>query len=551
MRLVERRIGLLFAAFFLCLTIVLARAVWLQGVRGGALASQASYQQTETITVPGLRGRVLDRRGLELAVSEDAASVYATPFQVKDPERTAARLAPLLGVPEDDLLEDLSSESGFAYLAQEVGMPAAARIERMKIAGIGTLPDSRRTYPQGSLAAQVLGAVGSEHQGLSGLESGEEDVLGGTDGEQRIVKDALGEPIRLDTVRPASDGHDIQTTLDAALQARTEEVIAAVGEAYSPEAASAVIMDPRTSKILAMANWPPVDLHDLEEADPRDLDNQATAFTYEPGSTFKAFTVAAALEDNVVRPETSFYLPPKIQVADRVIEEAHARPAAQLTVSTILAQSSNVGAVKIGLELGAERYSRWINRFGFGHRTGVKFPAEEQGIVPSYEEYSGSSIGNLPLGQGLSVTPIQMMTAYAALANGGIMRRPKLIERIDGEPVEQPPGRRVIKPWVAAEVRQMLEGVLAPGGTAEEVSVRGYTLAGKTGTAQVAEDGGYSETKFVASFMGFAPARNPGLLVSVIVDQPKGEKYSGGAVAAPAFGEIAAFALPYLGVAPN
>jgi len=552
MRLVERRIGLLFAAFVLCFSMVLARALWLQGVRGGALASQASYQQNETVTVPGLRGRVLDRRGLELAVSEDAASVIATPFQIEDPARTAARLAPLLEVPEDELLEQLSSESGFAYLAREVGMPAAARIERMKIEGIATLPDSRRTYPQGSLAAQVLGAVGSEEQvGLSGLEAGQEEVLGGNDGEEMIVKDALGEPIRLETVHPASDGHDIQTTLDAALQTRVEEVISAVGSAYSAKAATAVVMDPRTSKILAMANWPAVDLHSLDQADPRDLDNQATGFTYEPGSTFKAFTVAAALEDKVVTPETSFYLPPTIKVADRTIEEAHARPGGDFTVSTILAQSSNVGAVTIGLKLGAERFSRWIDRFGFGHPTGVQFPAEEVGIVPSYEEYSGSSIGNLPLGQGLSVTPIQMMAAYAAIANGGVMRRPQLIERIDGEPVEQPPGRRVIKPWVAAEVRGMLEGVLAAGGTAEEVSVDGYTLAGKTGTAQVAEDGGYSETKFVASFMGFAPAHNPGLLVSVIVDQPQGEEYSGGAVAAPAFGEIAAFALPYLGVAPN
>ena len=551
MRLVERRIGLLFAAFFLCFSIVLARTMWLQGVRGGALASQASYQQTEMVTVPGLRGRVLDRRGLELAVSEDAASVFATPFQVKDPGRTAARLAPLLDVPEDDLLKELSSQSGFVYLARKVRMPAAARIERMEIAGIGMHPDSRRSYPQGSLAAQVLGAVGSENQGLSGLEAGEESVLGGVDGEERLVKDALGEPISLDTIRPASDGHDIQTTIDAALQTRTEEVLAAVGSAYSAKGAAAVIMDPRTSKILAMANWPAVDLRDLDQTDPRDLDNQATAFTYEPGSTFKAFTVAAALEDKVVTPETSFYLPPTIKVADRVIEEAHARPGGDFDVSTILAQSSNVGAVTIGLKLGAERFSEWVDRFGFGHLTGVQFPAEELGLVPSYEEYSGSSIGNLPLGQGLSVTPIQMMAAYAAIANGGVMRQPQLIERIDGEPVEEPPGHRVIKPWVAAEVRQMLEGVLAAGGTAEEVSVPGYTLAGKTGTAQVAENGGYSETKFVASFMGFAPAHNPGLLVSVIVDQPKGEEYSGGAVAAPAFGEIAAFALPYLGVAPN
>jgi cell division protein FtsI (penicillin-binding protein 3) len=551
MRLVERRIGLLFAAFFLCFLLILARALWLQGVRGGALASQASYQQSELITVPGLRGTVYDRRGHELAVSEDAASVYATPYQVKDPERTASRLAPLLDVSEDDLVKELTATGGFSYLARKVDVGAAEEIKRMKLAGVGTLPDSKRSYPQGDIASQVIGAVGTDNQGLSGLEIGEQSVLGGTDGEEKLINDALGEPIRLETVRPASDGHDIKTTLDSAIQARTEQVLAEVVETYAAKGATAIVMDPQNSEILAMANWPPADLGDLEDADPRDLDNQATSFTYEPGSTFKAFTVAGALEDRVVTPDTSFYLTPTIKVADRTIEESHARGPVDLTVSQILAQSSNVGAVTIGLKLGATKFSRWVNRFGFGHTTGVQFPAEERGIVPSYEEYSGSSIGNLPLGQGLSVTPIQMMAAYAAIANGGMLRQPKLLKEVDGQPVEEPAGHRVVKSWVAAEIRQMLEGVLAPGGTASEVTVPGYTLAGKTGTAQVAEDGGYSETKFVASFMGFAPAADPRLLVSVIVNQPSGAEYYGGAVAAPAFGEIASFALPYLGIPPD
>ena len=205
----------------------------------------------------------------------------------------------------------------------------------------------------------------------------------------------------------------------------------------------------------------------------------------------------------------------------------------------------------IGLKLGATKFSRWVSRFGFGRTTGIQFPAEERGIVPSYADYSGSSIGNLPIGQGLSVTPIQMMAAYAAIADGGILRRPQLIEKVDGEAVREPRGRQVIDPTVASQVRTMLEGVLAPGGTASEVSVPGYTLAGKTGTAQVAENGTYSETKFVASFIGFAPAQDPRLLVAVIVDQPQGGNYCGGSVAAPAFGDIAAFALPYLGVPPQ
>jgi cell division protein FtsI/penicillin-binding protein 2 len=327
-------------------------------------------------------------------------------------------------------------------------------------------------------------------------------------------------------------------------------VLAEVGESYSPKGATAIVMDPHSSEILAMANWPPVDPSDLSSVSNEDLINKATGFTYEPGSTFKAFTVAAALEEKLVSPTDEFTLAPSIQVADRVIEDSHPRGTETMSVATILAHSSNVGAVTIGLELGAEKFSRWIDRFGFGRPTGVQFPAEEQGLVLDLDEYSGSTMGNLPIGQGLSVTPMQMMAGYAAIADDGVLRQPQLIERIGEEEVAEPKGRRVIKPEVAAEVREMLEGVLAPGGTASEVSVPGYTLAGKTGTAEVAEDGTYSETKFVASFIGFAPANDPKLLAAVIVDQPQGDYY-GGSVAGPAFGSIAGFALPYLGVAPE
>ncbi|MCI4354858.1 MAG: penicillin-binding protein 2, partial [Thermoplasmata archaeon] len=411
--------------------------------------------------------------------------------------------------------------------------------------------DSRRTYPQGELAGQVLGAVGTDNQGLTGLEAGEDSVLHGTDGERRIVKDALGEPIRLETVSQASDGKSVQLTLDPAIQAKTEQVLNQVGATYQPKGATAIVMDPRNSQILAMANWPPVSLTDLAHASSAGLENRATGFTYEPGSTFKAFTVSAALEDRLVTPETSFTLPPTIRVADRTISDAEPRPTETLSVARILAQSSNVGAVTIGLRVGSERFSRWIDRFGFGRPTGVRFPGEERGIVPALKNYSGSTMGNLPMGQGLAVTPMQMIAGYAAIADGGILRRPQLIERVGGQPVHEPRGHRVIDPQVASQVRTMLEGVLAPGGTASEVSVPGYTLAGKTGTAQIAENGTYSNTKFVASFIGFAPAQDPRLLVAVIVDEPQGGNYYGGSVAAPAFGKIAAFALPYLGVPPQ
>jgi cell division protein FtsI (penicillin-binding protein 3) len=548
MRLIERRIGLLFAGFLICFLVIVGRAFWLQGVQGAQLAGEAISQQTETLTVPGLRGSLLDRHGNKLAYSEDAATIFATPYQVKNPPRVAEELAPILEQSKGEVLEALTEESGFSYVARKVDLGTAAKVEALDIEGIGELSDSRRTYPQGDMAGQVVGAVGSDNQGLTGLEAGEESTLAGEDGERRIVNDALGEPIRLETAKEASDGEDIELTLDPVIQEKTEQILGEVGETYSPKGATAIVMDPRSSQILAMANWPPVNPTDLSSASNEDLLNRATGFTYEPGSTFKAFTVSAALEEKLVTPTTEFTLAPSIQVADRTIEDAEARPTENMSVAQILAQSSNVGAVTIGLEVGAEKFSRWINRFGFGRPTGVQFPAEERGIVPELDQYSGSTMGNLPIGQGISVTPMQMTAGYAAIADGGILRQPQLIKRIGERHIHEPKGRRVIEPGVAAQVREMLEGVLAPGGTASEVSVPGYTLAGKTGTAEVAENGTYSETKYVASFIGFAPAQDPKFLAAVIVDQPQGEIY-GGSVAAPAFGQIAEFALPYLGVA--
>ena len=552
MRLIDRRLGLIFCGFMLLFSVALARTAWLQGVRGSELRADARTQQVTTVTVPGERGRVLDRNGKVLAVSEDAATVIATPYQVKDPAGTAERLAAILPGTRLDFEEALSDpESGFAYLAKKVSLDEADRVEKLNIEGISTLPDSRRLYPQGALAAQVVGAVGAENEGLTGLEQSQDATLGGDNGEQEVVHDARGEPIRFDTIKQASVGQDLRLTIDAAIQDRAEEAIAAVGEQYSAAGASAVVMDPDSGDVLAMANWPGFDPTELEEADPEQLANRATGFTYEPGSTFKAFTVAAALEENIVSPDTSFYLPSTIKVADREIEEAHARPPINATVSQILAQSSNVGAVTIGLEVGAEKFDGWIRRFGFGEPTGVAFPGEEQGIVLDLDEYSGSSMGNLPIGQGLSVTPMQMAAAYSAIANGGVLRTPRLISEAGGErrPTDAE-GTRVLSPDTAAKLRSMLEGVVEAGGTASEVEVPGYQLAGKTGTAEKAVDGGYSETDYVASFVGFAPAKDPELLVAVMVDEPL-YVHTGGEVAAPVFGDIAEFALPYLGIAPG
>jgi cell division protein FtsI/penicillin-binding protein 2 len=550
MRLIERRIGLLFAGFFLCFVMIIARAFWLQGLEGSQLASQALSEQTGVISVPGLRGDLLDRYGNPLAASELAATIYATPYQVKNPSRTATQLAPILGAKAAALETALRASSGFSYLAHNVPLRAAVRVENLHLAGIGELPGARRVYPQGALASQVIGALGAEGQGLTGLEAQENSVLAGVEGERRVINDALGEPIKLETVKQAHNGESVQLTLDPAIQAKTEQALAGIGQEFSPQGATAIVMNPRNSQILAMASWPPVDLTNLGSANPTQLLNQATGFNYEPGSTFKAFTVSAALQEGVVTPETSFTLPPAIQVGNRTIEDAEPRGTETMSVAEILARSSNIGAVTIGLHLGASRFSRWIKRFGFGRRTGISFPAEEAGIVPALRNYSGSTMGNLPMGQGVSVTPIQMVAGYQAIADGGILHPPQLIERVGNRSVSEPRGHRVIKPYVAAEVRKMLEGVLAPGGTASQVSVPGYTLAGKTGTAQIAENGTYSNTNFVASFIGFAPAQDPRLLVAVIVNEPQGNYY-GASVAAPAFGKIVAFALPYLGVPPG
>lgn len=549
--MIERRIGLLFCGFLILFSMTATRAVWLQAVEGGQLSAEARGQQTEKVVVPGHRGAIFDRHGKQLAVSEDAAAIFATPYQVTDPVGAAKRLAPLLRVPAERLLAKLANRrSGFAYLRRKAPVSLAERVRGLAIAGIGFLPDTRRVYPQGYFASQVLGTVGIDNDGLSGLENAHQGTLRGIDGEQKVVKDALGEAIDFETIRRGGTGRSLTLTLDSAVQARTERVLAEVGATYRPRGATAIVVDPRSGEVLAMANWPRVDANDIGGAPPEALANRATGTNYEPGSTFKAFTVAGALEEDLVGPESTFSFGPTVQVADREIGEAHEGGGGTMAVSQILARSSNVGSVLVGLRLGKRRFDRWVRRFGFGRPTGIDFPGEERGIVPRVEEYSGSTMGNAPIGQGLSVTPVQMAAAYAAIANGGVWRTPRLVRSVAGVRVRRPPGVRAISPRTARQLRRMLAGVLAPGGTAQEVSVPGYELAGKTGTAQKAEGGGYSKTRFVASFIGFAPAERPRLLVAVMVDEPKGSYY-GAAVAAPAFGKIAAFALPYLGISPN
>jgi len=551
-RLIERRIGFLFAVFLALLLIGGAKAAWLGVVKAGTLKQAAATQQKADITVPARRGAIMDRDGIELAVSQPAVTIAATPYLVKDAAAVASKVAPLVGRREEDLIKALARrDTGFVYLARRIPPRKARRVQRMKIEGLEFIPEFKRMYPRDWMAAQLLGVTGTDNQGLSGLEYSLDNHLHGQDGERKLTKDALGDTIDLREDKRTVAGSDVRLTLDAAVQDRAEEVLAEVGQEYKPKGATAIVMDPRDGGILALANWPQVDANSPGDAPDYARQNRAIGATYEPGSTFKAFTVAGALEQGEVTPDTSFDLPPTIKVADREIGESHPVGYRTLTTAGILKESSNVGAIMIGQRLGADDFDKWVRRFGFGKPTGIDLPGEEQGIVLPVSQYSGASMGNLPIGQGIAVTPMQMATAYAALANGGVLRPPHIVEDVDGKAAGKPRGRRIVSEATAASLRRMLEGVFGPGGTASGAGIEGYVMAGKTGTAEKPdENGGYSKTKFVSSFVGFAPARRPKLLVAVMVDEPQGDIY-GGTVAAPAFREITSFALQYLRIAPR
>jgi cell division protein FtsI (penicillin-binding protein 3) len=553
---VQSRIGVLFAVCFLLLAVAAGRTLYLGVLHSAALRRAARTQQVTVETVPAQRGTITDRNGMVLAISEPADEISATPYLIKDPLGAAERLAPLLGRPQAQVLTDLSKRDGFVALARALPAARAKAVLALNIPGVSGTPTTRRVYPRDTLAAQVLGMLGTEGSGLSGLEYTDNAILSGRAGERRVVSDALGQPISIANVRREEPGAQLRLTLDANIQQRSEAVLSAVGRVFHPTDATAIVMEPDTGAILAMASWPQLNLEDpppqkaaLEEA----LENRAVSFNYEPGSTFKVVAVSGALQKGLITPTTEFDVPDQIQVANRTIHDAEEHPEEMLSTEQILAQSSNVGAITIGKLEGEDTFNEWVHRYGFGARTGIDLPGEEIGQVLKPSEYSGSSMGNLPIGQGESVTPIQMATAYAAIANGGILRPAHIVAAVNGHITKLPAGHRVISARTSAQLRQMLRGVLAPGGTASEVSVPGYELAGKTGTASKVDPatGEYSETAYVASFMGFAPASDPKLLCAVIVDEPQTGSIYGGTVAAPAFGQIMAFALPYLGIAPS
>jgi cell division protein FtsI (penicillin-binding protein 3) len=549
----QGRIGALFALALGLLALAAARAAYLGVVHGPALRSVAHTQQVTEEAVPAPRGTITDRAGTVLAISEPADDISATPYLVKEPLPAARALAPLVGRTQAQVLTDLSERTGFVYLAHGLPASRAKAVQALNIPGITTTPVERRVYPRGPLAAQVLGVTVGGGEGLSGLEYADNALLRGQRGERRVVSDGAGQPISISDVRREASGAQLTLTVDANIQQRTEAVLGAVGSVFHPRDATAIVMQPDTGAVLAMASWPQMNPNKTEVLNEAELENRAVSFDYEPGSTFKAVTVSGALQEGLLTPSTEFDVPDQIQVANRTIHDAEEHPEGMMSTAQILARSSNVGAIEIGKLEGAGRFNEWVRRFGLGARTGIDLPGEEAGEVLKPSEYSGSSMGNLPIGQGELVTPVQMASVYAAIANGGILRPLHVVAAVNGHATTVPPGRRVISAATAAAVREMLRGVLAPGGTASEVSISGYQLAGKTGTASKVNPatGEYSETAYVASFLGFAPASDPKLLCAVTVDEPQTGSIYGGTVAAPAFGQIMSFALPYLGIAPQ
>lgn len=551
-RLSDRRIRLLLVLLLTVFGLSLARATWLQTVRAADLGQRASSQQHETVTIPAGRGTIVDRMGVQLAISEEAVTVYANPRQITNPRQVALAAAKTLGLDADVLYPQLLDKSkGFVYVKRKADAEQAKALRERNFPGLGFLPEEQRVYPQGAVAAQVLGYAGTDNRGLAGLELQLERVLGGRPGSETYVKDPFGRVLNVVKSSPERPGRDVFLTLDHTIQANAESVLRSIVSQWGARRATALVLDSQTGGILAMAVAPGFDANAYGRTPADRHRNVAVTDTYEPGSTFKLVTVAGALSEGLVNESTPFTLPYGIQVADRVVHDAEPRGTETMTVAQILSRSSNVGAITLAQLLGPQRLGRWIGRFGFGEKTGIDFPGETSGIVLPVDEWSGSTIGNVPIGQGIAVTPVQMAAAYAAVANRGVWIAPHLVDHVSGGRRAKAERRRVLSAPIAGQVLRMLEDVVSEG-TGTLAAVPGYTIAGKTGTAAKPDpvSGGYSTSNYVASFIGIVPAKRPRFVILVSVDEPRGAIW-GGVVAAPAFKRIADFVLQYLEVPPD
>ena len=550
-RLANRRIRLLLALFAIVFGATLARAVWLQGVRAQSLGRMAASQHRQTVTVAANRGTISDSTGVQLAIGEQAITVYADPLQIRNATKVAPQVARILRLDPKQVYEKLTDRAhGFVYVERKADAMRAARLERLHIPGLGFYPEERRFYPQHSIAAQVLGYAGVDNHGLSGLELSLDRPLAGRAGRETLVRDPFGHVLDSIVSASARDGSDVSLTINQNIQSTAESVLRETVQRWHAKDATAIVLDPHTGAVLAMAVAPTYDANNFPGVS-KDLQrNRAITDTYEPGSTFKLVTVAGALSTGIVTPRTAFPLPYEIQVADRRIHDAEPRGTETMSVAMILSKSSNVGAITLARLLGKDRLMSWISRFGFGRPTGIDFPGESQGIVLPADKWSGSTIGNVPIGQGIAVTPMQMASAYAAIANRGLWTRPHVVDRVADGVAKRVVRRRVVTRWIARELTSMLQNVVLDG-TGTLAQIPGYHVAGKTGTAAKPDPhGGYSTSRYVASFVGFAPATRPRVVVLVTVDEPHGAIW-GGVVAAPAFKAIMQQTLQYLSTPPD
>jgi cell division protein FtsI (penicillin-binding protein 3) len=553
----RRRAIALLLAFGLLFFAVVVRLADVQVLRPGRFVSYGETQRLEPITLPASRGAIFDRNGNDLAISVPRQSVYADPRLVTEPDAAARRLARVVRVDADELAAKLDSNRQFVYLARRVDDDVAKRVARLDIEGVELLEEPDRFNPGGELAASLLGRVDIDNQGLSGLELHYDEALSGTDGELIREVDPEGNtiPAGRQHVDPAERGDDLVLTLDRGLQHETERVLAEQIQATGAKAGTVIVSQPETGEILALANL---------EADPKSGqvastgNNLAVTATYEPGSVNKIVTMAAALEENLVTPDTVLEVADSLQVANHTYTDAP-HPVEDYTVTRILAESSNVGTIQIAQRVGEARLHDYLRRFGFGEKTALDLPHEQGGMLLDPEDWFGTSIGSIPIGQGISVTAMQMLYAYNTIANDGVYRPPFVVRAVvdaDGnrEPVPPADGRRVVSSKTASQVRLMLAEAVADG-TATAAAIDGFDVAGKTGTArQPQPSGGYvapdGSIRHVATFAGFLPADDPKVSVIVALDDPATSPYAGD-VAAPPFAEIARNAVRLLRIPPS
>lgn len=535
--------------------LVVVRLAQIQIVRGPAYRRKARLQQERTIVIEPRRGAILDRQGRELAVSVEAASVFAVPEKVAEPAAEASRLSRLLGVPEKELAARLSSDHSFVWLARKVDESVAAELRRADLPGVSLLPEPRRFYPNESLAANTLGYVGLDGTGLAGLEYQFERLIQGRPGEMRVARDARQGPYALTAIpgREAREGSSIRVTLDRDLQFVAEHELAQGIAETGARDGSAVLFDPETGQVLALASHPSFDPNHYASFPPQAWRNRAIADAFEPGSVFKVITGASVINDGVAAPTDLIDCGQgSIQIGNFLMHDAEHERFGVIPLAEVIAKSSNVGIIRVGLRLGPERLYAGAKAFGIGEPTGIDLPGENSGILREVSRWSSLSNAAISIGQEVAVTPIQLAVALSSIANGGYRVAPRiLLSSIDaaGNQTVAGPGtrQRIISPATAAAMNAILKEVVADG-TGKRAAIAGFSVAGKTGTAQKAIGHGYARDKYVATFAGYAPADHPRLVAVVTIDEPQGSRYFASEVAAPVFQRIMARALTMLNV---